>query len=251
MSSETEDKGEDRFGEAATAMVRRVLERQKKLARFESNVVDRRLSYAFLTVPKAANTSVKIALLSTIHRRPDETLEGHPLSSLVHRQDLDLLPYERKAGIVRSPVDFAFTVVRNPWDRLVSCYKSKVDTDSFHGPFAHYGMYRGMPFATFVEWVATTEDARAEIHFRSQMAILTHRRRLLPSFVLRFEKLDRHWPLVQSYFCDTHTIDIPRLTVSNVSRNPSDDYQSYYDARTKDLVYKRYRSDVDVLGYDF
>lgn len=103
----------------------------------------------------------------------------------------------------RWPNMFVFTFVRDPLSRLASCYRSKVERKG--RPDAHKpleGMGPETPFADFVDHVARRADRRANIHYRSQASILTHRGDVAPDFVGRFEDLREDWDRLRALLAD-------------------------------------------------
>src|SRR5690606_1020098 len=143
------------------------------------------LRLVFVPTPKAANRSIKAA----IRRRLDPGFRGDP------HQGWRYTP----VALMRDNDFFRFGFVRNPLDRLLSCYTQKI---------VHYGRERAMPlefwrygktfhpdmsFADFVHAVAAIPDRLADIHFRSQYTFFYHRGRLMADFVGRYERLDEHW----------------------------------------------------------
>ena len=152
---------------------------------------------------------------------------------------------------------FKFAFVRNPWDRLVSCYVQKIaeNDPAFHLGFAmeypQTRLYKGMPFPEFAEAICQVPDDDANPHFRSQYKTVcgegTNGPVVLADFVGRFENLGRDFAYV------TETIGAPHLKLSHKlpSKGRSSSYRDYYNDRLKKLVHRRFRQDVEIFGYSF
>ena len=97
---------------------------------------------------------------------------------------------------------FKFTFVRNPWDRLLSCYMSKVVPERFAGSFKTYGnvAFRDdMSFQEFAEAVCLVPDEEANVHFCSQYVFVCgggSRRNILADYVGCFENLEEDFEIV-------------------------------------------------------
>jgi hypothetical protein len=97
---------------------------------------------------------------------------------------------------------FKFAFVRNPWDRLVSCYASKIvvpGTGLRMGNYGDVALERGMPFRKFAEAVCQIPDGEANLHFRSQHVFVCEdspAKRVLADFVGRFENLEEDFSFV-------------------------------------------------------
>jgi len=120
---------------------------------------------------------------------------------------------------------YKFAVVRNPWDRLVSLYfsphKGNVDFDK--------KMFRDV--------IKNTKKGMQSVYLNENGKPVT-------DFLIRFESLARDFSIV----CDSLGIEA-ELPHVNMSRHLP--YQEYYDNKTKKLVYKLYRDDIDQFGYEF
>ena len=115
---------------------------------------------AFQLICKAGNTSVKWCLIETLC--PDT--ENHQAYS---DEPDKVFIYAKKEAIPEAYLKVGF--VRDPYERLVSCYKNKI-VESFNPNFRakHPGMfYTGMTFPEFVEAVCEIPDEEADQHFRS------------------------------------------------------------------------------------
>ena len=148
---------------------------------------------------------------------------------------------------------FKFTFVRNPWDRLVSCYVSKLvegGTGLKMGMYGDVRLRRDMTFKEFAEAVCRIPDEVANHHFRSQHVTVCEdgpEKTVLADFVGRFERLEDDFRLV------TERIGL-EAGLAHAGRSQSRNSQSYrdfYDGKLARMVGERYREDADLFGYSF
>ncbi len=217
--------------------------------------------FVYCIVQKAACSSVKTALL------PLFNLEGaglvrEDLTTTVHSLFADsgyLLRAEGflgglKAGRYDSYFKFAF--VRDPWDRLVSCYLDKFAPDDRPAPkiakmrYKGANLYKGMSFREFAEGVCEIPDEEASPHFRSQYIGLTAGvdGRLLPDFVGRFESLREDFAHVARKI-GAPGLALPHLTPS-LGRGGRH-HRDFYDEALAQRVGERFRRDIELFGYSF
>jgi hypothetical protein len=108
-----------------------------------------------------------------------------------------------------------------------------------------------MPFVEFVEAVCRIPDEDANPHFRSQYRTICGEGEngavVLADFVGHFETLERDFAYV------AERIGAPHLKLPHKLRSKSGagSYRDYYNDRLKDLVYRRFRRDVEIFGYSF
>jgi hypothetical protein len=203
---------------------------------------DRRLAFGVLS--KNACTSIKRALgdrygicAADIHAAP----EWKP-----HKR------WGMLRGDERGYDSFAF--VRNPFARLVSCYRDKILWEPgdpiYPRPYFDIAPYRlptNVPFAEFASRVARIPDRVADRHFKSQSADLYRHGERVVGFVGHMERLDHDW----HHIAERH--DLPLVLErahTTRAKGPHADWQAYYDRATVDLVAARYRTDLALLGYE-
>ena len=138
---------------------------------------------------------------------------------------------------------YKFSLVRNPWDKVVSHYeyrrkknKTKIDTNNI--PFSDwvkmtYGpekdtVYYNNPrsFQQQVEWLKDVEG------------------KITIDFIGRFESINDDFKQIKKAI--GLDASLPHL---NASRRVS--YRSYYDDETRDMVAQWFNEDIEVFGYSF
>lgn len=148
---------------------------------------------------------------------------------------------------VRYPVNrcsehFAFGFVRNPWDRLVSCWAGRVVRNNKYN-FDDETRERMQRFPEFVRFVANTDLDSGDVHLRRQTGLLDLNRL---DFLGRLERFDDDLATVLAELGLRHDAEM--------HKNPSPrdtDYRSYYDDDTAELVGRLYEKDVRTFGYEF
>ena len=208
---------------------------------------ERKLVY--ISIPKVACTSIKTALMGG---GADAQSRGAYMR--IH-SDAERF---RQSCLRRSQsAYYKFAFVRNPFDRLVSCYEDKVRT-----PVQHHGHYffdtgynrtvirtlfgrsfrPDMSFREFLELVNRIPDILADAHFRSQYSMLYKRRRRIPDFVGKFENLNEDWMSLADRF------GLPHLTQKNPTRRK--DLGCYFSTpELVELAFARYRRDFEHFEY--
>ena len=143
---------------------------------------------------------------------------------------------------------FRFAFVRNPLDRLVSCYAQKIVLYGQHYnmpiEFWRYGkrFSREMSFAQFVQAVSEIPDVYSDIHFRSQHSFIYHKNHCMVDFIGHFETLEEDWAQLSERF------GFPALPHYN--RSAHNDYRDMYTPELARLAYKRYQRDIELFAYE-
>ncbi len=154
---------------------------------------------------------------------------------------------------------FHFTFVRNPYDRLLSCYKDKVDNPELRNPtnrWAINGEHRGfvegygnlvgfkkMSFSDFVHFVTQIPDKHCEGHFVPQHYLLDLE---TLDFIGRLENFEQDFSYVKEQI--SLSDDIKPEKLNSTKHGP---YQNYYDDELRKMVAKKYAQDLEIFNYDF
>jgi hypothetical protein len=229
----------------------------------KTNIValhEQRLLY--FAVPKVANSSLKVVVTNAMNGHLPQDLQNaiDEGRNPFHGKHLRRRMYEEKRLLCKHQVRVygryvSFAIVRNPWDRLVSCYVQKIEQkDNSSGPnrkgttgaLDRAGAFDpDMSFAEFARAVAAIPDEEAGRHFRSQYTFLCDRRgNLLPERLGRFEHLAEDLSRVTDGVLSGN--NLPHL-----KKTRRRDYRDYYDEETRDLVARRFARDIELFGYNY
>lgn len=179
--------------------------------------------FAFVHINKTGGSSVERTLGLPVDHR----------TALEWRDDLGPEAWERR---------YRFTVVRNPWDRAVSHYHYRVQTNQTSLGERKIG-FREWLLRVFVERDPAYYD-QPKMFMPQLDWVSDEEGALMVDRVCRFERLSDDISEVGKVI--GRPLDLPHLKASQ--RGP---YQSYYDDETRDVVSAWFRRDADAFGYAF
>ena len=194
-----------------------------------------RAGIVFIHVPKAAGTSINLALYGRFM--------GHP-----HASDID------RWGSSKLKTLPTFAITRNPWDRLVSAYRFAKRGRGIGGAVQagvrNPEQYDVPEFATFerfvTDWLAPRDVMKLDGIFQPQwLFVCDSQRQQLVDHVGRVEDLEPTLEFIAA------SIGV-RVRLDRANRSgESADYRSFYTSELADLVGRIYRDDAKTFGYDF
>ena len=178
------------------------------------------------TVPKAANRTIK-AMAESVNARPRA-------EAMISRQEA--------LRTCEDPAWWSIGFVRNPWERLVSCFFDKLVETHYDGFARQFGWRRGeVSFEEFIEGVVRIPHDEADKHVRAQHCF----HQGIAKETIRIEQLVKVWPVIATRF------RLPALRHENRSRSRPGDYRLMYSAGLVAKVADHYRDDIALYGYQF
>lgn len=192
----------------------------------------RRYGCIFVHVPRTAGTSFHKALF-------DGPKPGGHQPAWHYRMVFDRQEFEEL---------YKFSIVRNPWDRLVSTFfflkNGGMREEDRLWAEEHLSAYDS--FDEFVRGWLRPGRLDAYTHFRPQSYYLVNPRgKLEVDYVGRFEELQRAFGEVKAALglagSLPHRNEAPRRR----------DYREYYSDRAAEIVRDVYARDIEMLGYEF
>jgi len=232
-------------------------------------IVSTRHHFVYIVTPKVACSSIKEALLPlfSIDMEAYSFVGKDGRKRVRPHQAFDDSPFQldKKRYLARES-EFAdylrFGFVRNPWDRLISCYRQKLlqrkqpdrkDNRPLKGSSDNPdAFYLGMAFEEFIEQVHAIPDSESDPHFRSQASIFytdDPDERCLASCIGRFESFAADFASImqQLGLADRVTLG-HRLRSRRPGKKP---YTDFYSDHLRGLVAERYADDIRLFGYDY
>ena len=182
-------------------------------------IVCERLKFIYMKPTKTAGTSI---LRSTLQKQ---------VPGIFHHKDQPEAFKEWLNRITDAELEeyFIFSVVRNPWDRLVSV-----------------AAYFKIPFKDFVlNMDEYCKDEGIRIHSLPLTPYTHLNGKQFVDHICRFESLQADMNLV----CDN--IGIARSTLPHTNKSKHQHYSTYYGPEEIDAVRRIYGSDIEKYGYSF
>jgi len=160
------------------------------------------------------------------------------------------LPFEHKTALEK--IDemgkqrwervYKFTSVRNPWDKVISHFNYRVETNQTN--------LRTKPIK-FKEWVKLTYGNKAPLYydipkmFMPQLDWITdHEGKILVDFICRFENLNNDF----SVLCEKLGRN---ATLPHINSSKHGNYREYYDDDTIEIIAKSFSRDIEKFVYKF
>jgi hypothetical protein len=192
---------------------------------------------AYIRIPKSASTSLSWMMLQCLY----PPLKGKDLSA---DQINFLTDANLKSSQEAKESDLFFSVVRNPFARIVSVYRDffYASSNSFIYQDYLFGIFKApMTFKKFVKRLEKIPDTLKDQHLKPQHYFLeVYKQQGIFPKILKLED-----PKDIQTFLLPYNLMVPLLNTSSAAYH----YMSYYDEETTMLVNSIYHIDIELFGY--
>ena len=202
-------------------------------------MVSIKYNFLFVHIPKTAGNSIQ----SVLQKYSEDKITVNSFQDGINRFGLHtpkynlskhsrLIVYKRRLEKELYRKLFKFTVVRNPWDRMISYYFSphRGNTDWDRNKF--------------IKFVKESDSIKSFLSTGLFNNIGDRPFKNL-DFILRFENLAKDFELL----CEK--LNIEKSVIPHVNSSKHEHYSYYYDEELMNLVASRFRQEIDYFGYTF
>lgn len=130
---------------------------------------------------------------------------------------------------------FKFAFVRNPWDWQVSLYHF-ARQKSTHWQHQHIGK---MTFEEYIDW-----RVEKDLHTQKEF-VCDDKGEIIVDFIGKLENLQDDYRKI------CNMINVPYSELPKKNSSIHDDYRSYYNSKTIDIVAKAFEDDILTFNYSF
>lgn len=207
-------------------------------------------NFTFLHIPKTAGTTLEEILFE--HKKIDRNHRsfygkiskadwfestGLKVKHTTYLHHLNSMQIKQIVGDIVWEKLYKFTLVRNPWDRLVSLYFHHVK--NFTNPYSV--CYGKEPPKSFDDFLLKSKHLPPAMSFY----ITDNNNQIMVDYVGRFERLSESVAVIM------RQIGIDDYSMGHHMKSDHNHYRDYYTDKTKDFVAKKYREDIARFNYDF
>jgi hypothetical protein len=197
--------------------------------------------FIFIPTRKTAGMSITQALLPYV--KP-EHVDLYNLGTSSNGSKYGIWPKKFLADFSPNPItreNFVFSIVRNPWDKMVSNY---------HYSRKGYDIWgRILSFPTFCKMVDSApmpENWEHHTRWSTTKYITDYNGDVVADFVMKFENLENDFKTVIS------RIGLPDIQLPHINQSRNDrEYVSYYTEEESEVIQKYYGDDIDAYKYSY
>ena len=124
---------------------------------------------------------------------------------------------------------FKFTIIRNPWDKMVSSY--------------HYNHHKWVPPGTpFEDYIRRWGNGPQITRFPPQNSPYINEKL---DFIGRFEELETDFKAIADY------LGHPEISLPHLNRSKHRSYRNYYSVESRKIVESKFSKDIKLWGYEY
>lgn len=198
---------------------------------------------AYIINPKVANNSIQYSLgikdnWPELNQNRNLSFSEMVKTSYNHRIQISELLSDNKYN---DWIKFSF--VRNPFDKLVSCWYDKCISTNY---FKEKYNLEFKNFLDFVKYINTINLDQMDAHCSPQYLILFNKKNFTPifNFIGKYENLTKDWESLNKLLGI-----FPTLLLGNYNKKNKNLYSEYYCKQSIEIVKRTYQKDFELFNY--
>lgn len=195
-------------------------------------IISQKHKFLYCSIPKVAST--------TLHTYFEKNFDCKKTFSLLDLKNIDFADYT------------IFTLTRNPWERLVSCWTQKCFIDDQYLQNAKFFIkYKNIEFKDFVKVIEKeiTDDGKSpDAHITPQSTLLDGYKEEIGDVEILMCKLEN---ITEDLNIILEKLGAKSYWLPHKNRSKHTYYTEHYDEETRQIVAKKYARDIEQFGYKF
>jgi hypothetical protein len=209
--------------------------------------IDNDSNFLFIHIPKCAGTSIEkyynFDYDNNSHFESKFKKYGHP-------KHMTISMYEKFISKNMMNNLFKFTIIRNPFDLIVSLYNySLYNKKVYWNGCNTYEEKRNISFKNYILYVKNLKDKIIDrldtTDFSLNYYIKSKNTKI--DYICKFENLENDLNKISNII----NLDCSKLPKVNKSKVKNVKYKDYYNNSTKDIIYKLFKEELKMYNYDF
>lgn len=202
------------------------------------------LKFIFVHIPKCGGTSIEENIGFNFEKNIGFDFEKQNNIKGKHTKYFRLSDYEHLLGDSISEF-FTFSLIRNPWERMVSNYNSDIISSNVTIDGKNtIEEKKDISFEEYLNLVLNKKIDNYVVNYKSWY----NGNKYKSDYICKLENIQSDF----SYVCGRLGIDNRQLEhVNKTDYTYNKDYRSYYNNETKDLIYKSFKYEIMKFKYDF
>lgn len=204
-----------------------------------------RNGFWFVDIPRTSSSSIRTELGTQFGRA---YAKKNVVEKKYSRSQIfdDHIPAKQMKDILGKPVwdrIFTFTIVRNPWDRVLSMYHYRKKKNNIPGEW------------TFYDYVCALGEAHIDSSyfefegFRLGSAdyILGENGEIIVDFIAKYENRSHDLKVIAS------RLGLNKLGELHIQNAKPEElhYSTFYNSETQEIIRRLYSKDISLFGYEF
>jgi hypothetical protein len=215
-------------------------------------MVSHKYKCIFVHIPKAGGTSIEQLIWPSERDRTESNLWMGFVDKYNNKyqtgglQHLFASQIQQELGADVFSEYFKFTMVRNPWDKIVSQFTYMNKRKDLR---EYIEMKEGDCFKTYLSLI----QKKAHVQWEPQYKFFLDKNGdQIVDFIGRFENFnDEVHNILDSINVKTKFFNITTKKIPHSKKSIRSNYRDYYDEESREIVSHLYREDIEMLDYSF